>query len=238
MSHEPECERWYVGTADPDECGFCEVIRAAYARGRADEQDRSLVNAIFHAPDDGPRSFALVRTVDVSGVSGTGTVAYGVEFPDGTVALRWVGANPTSVVFHDNGMESVQKIHGHGGATRVMWLSEDLGPRAAEMDECEARGYARGRADERERKDTPIQGEHDPLCFPAIRDVRVGDWGPSCFTCEVIAIARQQATEAAVQRVEALERWQDMGINGMEEDPDGWAIDRADALAAIRGEGA
>ena len=38
--------------------------------------------------------------------------------------------------------------------------------------------------------ETPIRGEHDPLCFPAIRDVRMGDWGPSCFTCQVIGMAR------------------------------------------------
>lgn len=41
--------------------------------------------------------------------------------------------------------------------------------------------------------ETPIRGEHDPLCFPAIRDVRVGDWGPSCFTCQVIGMARHAA---------------------------------------------
>ncbi len=37
-----------------------------------------------------------------------------------------------------------------------------------------------------------IQGEHDPLCFPAIRDIRVGDWGPMCFTCTVLGMAREQ----------------------------------------------
>ena len=41
--------------------------------------------------------------------------------------------------------------------------------------------------------ETPIRGEHDPLCFPAIRDVRMGDWGPSCFTCQVIGMARAAA---------------------------------------------
>lgn len=117
---------------------------AAVAAAEQRVRHERLVDVIFHSPNDGPRAFALVRTTDVSGVSGTGTVAYGVEFPDGTVALRWVGGNPTSVVFHDNGMESVEAIHGHSGATQIMWLSEDLGPRAAEMDECESRGYAKG----------------------------------------------------------------------------------------------
>jgi hypothetical protein len=67
-----------------------------------------------------PRRFVLVRTEDVSGVSGTGIVAHGVEFPDGTVALRWTGAYATTVV-HDS-IASVIAIHGHGGRTRVQWL--------------------------------------------------------------------------------------------------------------------
>ena len=65
------------------------------------------------------RAFQLVRETDVTGVSGTGIVAEGVEFTDGTVALRWVGKNPTSVVFHDHGIESVEAIHGHDGLTRI-----------------------------------------------------------------------------------------------------------------------
>ena len=36
-----------------------------------------------------PRLFCLIRTDDVSGVSGTGRVADGVQWPDGTVTFRW-----------------------------------------------------------------------------------------------------------------------------------------------------
>lgn len=71
-----------------------------------------------------PRAFVLERVEDVSGVSGTGIVAGGVEFPDGVVALRWYSDWPTSVVFHDRGIEAVNKIHGHDGRTRVVWLQE------------------------------------------------------------------------------------------------------------------
>jgi hypothetical protein len=74
------------------------------------------------------RTFVLRRNQDVSGVSGTGVVAEGIEFSDGVVALRWLvpagnpgSGNPTSVVFHDNGMASVEKIHGHSGATEVVF---------------------------------------------------------------------------------------------------------------------
>jgi hypothetical protein len=63
-------------------------------------------------------------------------------------------------------------------------------------------GYEEGKADAEQahaaalagrNAETPIRGEHDPLCFPAIRDVRMGDWGPSCFTCQVIGMARAAA---------------------------------------------
>lgn len=68
----------------------------------------------------------MVRDEDVSGISGTGVVAEGVEFADGTVALRWLGGWPTSVVFHDRGIESVRTVHGHGGRTRIEFVGGDL----------------------------------------------------------------------------------------------------------------
>lgn len=75
-----------------------------------------------------PRAFVLRRLVDNSGISGTGDVAEGVEFGDGTVALRWTSsATPTSVVFHDQGVESVRRVHGHGGDTIIVWAGEDTG---------------------------------------------------------------------------------------------------------------
>jgi len=67
------------------------------------------------------RRFELQRDTDVSGVSGTGVVAEGVEFSDGVVALRWMSAWPTSVVFHDRGIEAVEAVHGHDGRTRIVW---------------------------------------------------------------------------------------------------------------------
>ncbi len=69
-----------------------------------------------------PRSFCLVRKQDKTGVSGTGIVAGGVLFPDGVAVLRWYSDWPTSVVFHDKGMESIEKIHGHDGATEIVWM--------------------------------------------------------------------------------------------------------------------
>jgi hypothetical protein len=92
----------------------------------------ALINALWaagytfsdrHDPDkhQGPHPFILERTEDVSGVSGIGIVAEGVEFTGGVVALRWLSDWPTSVVFHDKGIDSVVSVHGHDGRTRVVW---------------------------------------------------------------------------------------------------------------------
>ena len=72
------------------------------------------------------RRFRLIRHQDVSGVSGTGPVAEGVQFTDGAVALRWYGDYPTTTVW--DGIESVIAIHGHEGATEVEWLDAESGP--------------------------------------------------------------------------------------------------------------
>jgi len=76
-------------------------------------------------PHQGPWPFWLVRDEDTTGISGTGIVAEGVEFTgqdgEGVVALRWLSDWPTSVVFHDRGIESVEAVHGHGGKTRLVW---------------------------------------------------------------------------------------------------------------------
>lgn len=75
------------------------------------------------------RRFELHRDEDVSGVSGTGVVAEGVAFSnDGPVALRWTSEWPTSVVFHDRGVESLEAVHGHNGRTRIVWLDLDACP--------------------------------------------------------------------------------------------------------------
>jgi hypothetical protein len=73
------------------------------------------------------RTFMLVRGEDVTGISGTGIVAEGVEWSDGTVVLRWLKAGtarpdhvrPTTVL-HDD-IDSVIGLHSHDGRTQVVW---------------------------------------------------------------------------------------------------------------------
>lgn len=78
----------------------------------------------FEGFTDLPRRFVLVREEDVSGISGTGVVAEGVAFSNDVVALRWRSEWPTSVVFHDRGIESLEAVHGHNGRTRIEWLDD------------------------------------------------------------------------------------------------------------------
>lgn len=65
------------------------------------------------------RLFKLVRKQDVSGVSGTGEVAEGVEFHDGKIAMTWYGRLHTVEVA--NSIKDIEEIHGHGGLTLVAW---------------------------------------------------------------------------------------------------------------------
>lgn len=66
------------------------------------------------------RRFVLRRNEDETGISGTGDVAEGVEFTDGTAAMRW-RTTTASTSFYDS-MADVDVIHGHGGRTVVIWL--------------------------------------------------------------------------------------------------------------------
>ena len=68
------------------------------------------------------RRFTLRRVEDETGVSGTGNVAQGVEFDDGTAAMRWL-TSTSSVTFYDS-VADVEYIHGHGGKTIIDWIDE------------------------------------------------------------------------------------------------------------------
>jgi hypothetical protein len=82
------------------------------------------------------RRFRLVRDRDITGVSGEGVVADGTQFdepfslplPDGTTIdlpagwclVQWRGEHRSSVFWER--FESAERVHGHGGATRFVWL--------------------------------------------------------------------------------------------------------------------
>ena len=79
------------------------------------------------------RRFQLRRTIDHSGVSGTGIIAEGIIFSSGAVVMSWVvpPAGMTRVpkglaIYED--VPHLVAIHGHGGDTVVEYLDcQDCG---------------------------------------------------------------------------------------------------------------
>lgn len=67
------------------------------------------------------RRLRLRRLHDVTGVSGEGVVAEGVQFSDSRVALRWVVGSARSTVVWDNISEAIA-VHGHDGNTVLEWV--------------------------------------------------------------------------------------------------------------------
>jgi hypothetical protein len=66
------------------------------------------------------RRFHLIRFEDETGISGEGTVVEGVQFLDGSIAMRWL--TDTSSVGIYKCIEDVEIIHGHNGKTKVVWI--------------------------------------------------------------------------------------------------------------------
>jgi len=68
---------------------------------------------------------ACARRGVLSGVSGTGVVAYGTQYPpSGLVTLAWLGH---TTGHHSLGvyqsLAAVEAIHGHHGYTEIIWLT-------------------------------------------------------------------------------------------------------------------
>jgi len=79
-----------------------------------DEDDDVIISSQF-------RRFVLQRDKDETGVSGPGQVVEGVQFDDGRVAVRWCAGELRSYGDWDQ-IPDMIGIHGHDGATRVVWV--------------------------------------------------------------------------------------------------------------------
>ncbi len=69
------------------------------------------------------RRFHLNRLEDETGISGTGRVARGIEFDDGSVIMAW-NTETTSVALYRS-IVDVVAIHGHNGRTIVEWMLDE-----------------------------------------------------------------------------------------------------------------
>lgn len=67
------------------------------------------------------KRFLLKRIIDDSGVSGTGYVAFGVEWPSKKVTIEWIVGENISQENHES-LESCMAVHGHGKHTLVEWV--------------------------------------------------------------------------------------------------------------------
>lgn len=65
------------------------------------------------------RRFHLHREEDVSGVSGTGKVAEGVEFSGGKCAIMFL-SHLVGIELWDN-VHAMIGVHGHNGKTKIVW---------------------------------------------------------------------------------------------------------------------
>lgn len=86
---------------------------------------------------EAPRFFRLMRAEDESGVSGTGYVADGVVWHDGTCAVHWRTEHTSTTVYRD--FATVLAIHGHGGKTTTVFAEHpyDRGASEAGQDMME-----------------------------------------------------------------------------------------------------
>lgn len=67
---------------------------------------------------DSIKLYRMVRSRDVNGKSGTGTVALIAVMPSGRAVMEWISSNhPTITIFAN--LDEVNLIHGHGGSSVI-----------------------------------------------------------------------------------------------------------------------
>lgn len=87
--------------------------------------------AEYAAKEPWPHVFQMHRKEDVSQTSGTGIVADGCVFPDGTTVACWRTGTRSIELW--NTYEECDRIHGHGGLTFQVFKGQD--PAVAELAE-------------------------------------------------------------------------------------------------------
>ena len=65
------------------------------------------------------KNFVLFRREDETGISGTGVVAEGSMFTDGTCVVRWLTEFTSTAIY--NGLSDLESIHGHHGKTAILF---------------------------------------------------------------------------------------------------------------------
>jgi hypothetical protein len=76
------------------------------------------------------RRFVLVRSKDLTGVSGTGVIAEGTLFSSGSAVIRWL-RNPHAVGLYQT-LQDVVTVHGHEGGTQIHFIDAPEKPGTAQ----------------------------------------------------------------------------------------------------------
>lgn len=100
------------------------------------DQDDGVIYApmqpVRHAPENLPRRGLVIRSKDVTGISGLGVIAEFTVFSDGATVWRWLGGPPQDqpkFEFYDKpGIDPFVQISGHGGNTEIVWIDEETAP--------------------------------------------------------------------------------------------------------------
>ena len=69
------------------------------------------------------KRFFLQRDVDISGVSGIGNVAEGIQFDSDWCAMVWL--TPTPAMSWYPNIKAIEDIHGHHGCTKIVWVDNE-----------------------------------------------------------------------------------------------------------------
>lgn len=169
--------------------------------------------------DQFPRTFIAQRDEDVSGVSGEGVIAEGVMFSDGWVVTHWLDKppmhEPKTDVWHNKGTTPFERIHGHGGSTRILWTDEVAGARrelAADIVEAFAvPGWVAGPDTECEVLRRRIAAAVQEVQDGEAALVEVGDERIVQAVMPVVAQLqreRDRARRAAGRAYQLADRWQ------------------------------
>lgn len=66
------------------------------------------------------KQFYLNRKIDLSGVSGTGIIAYGVILPSGRVVMEWVTEHKSIAIY--DGINEIQILHAQPDKTELIFF--------------------------------------------------------------------------------------------------------------------
>jgi hypothetical protein len=164
-----------------------------------------------------PRLFRLERAEDESGVSGTGHVADGVAWHDGTCTVHWRTEHTSTTVYRD--FTTVLAIHGHGGKTIAVFAEHpyDRGASEAAQDAMENAPCASiGGLDARVAPRVPayVPEAHRAAWLSGYSDACATVWGADWRMC---AFGWRAAVTVGGEDREADSESNEKGANGAED---------------------